>query len=154
MIGIEWDLDKVKRMKKKLLIQSNLVMLLIFLMFVFLFLYSNQAGSAFVLLLGFCLLSWGIAVNSLYTFMTGRPLGTKTARYVIAFDKDRKGERKWVRQKGIEAIVATVLSIGVTLCLSVLELDSVTNDSFISLLPFLGPWIGFNIGELHRIKNL
>ncbi|GGD09745.1 hypothetical protein [Pontibacillus salipaludis] len=154
MIGIDWDLDKVKRMKKKLLLQSNVVMLLIFLMFFFLFLYSKEAGSAFVLLLGFCLLSWGIAANSLYGFMTGRPLGTKTARYVLAFDKDQKGERKWIRQKGVEAIVVTVLSMGVTLCLFMLDFDSVTNDSFFSLLPFLGPWIGYNIGEIHRIKNL
>lgn len=153
-MAIEWDLDKVKRMRKKLLLQSNLVMFLVFLMFVFLFLYSSEAGSTFVLLLGFCLLLWGIAANSLYAFMTGRPLGTKTARYVLAFDKDQKGERKWMRQKGIEAIVVTIMSIGVTLCLFLLDFDSLTNNSLFSLLPFLGPWIGFNIGEIHRIKNL
>ncbi|WP_390308502.1 hypothetical protein [Gracilibacillus thailandensis] len=97
---------------------------------------------------------WVITAYMLYTIMTGKTIGTKTSQRVQAFDRDHMGEKRWKRKTLTEALILSVLSIILTVCLFVLDFDFVQLDFPISVFPLIGPWIGFNIGEIVRMNNL
>ncbi|MGY4691054.1 hypothetical protein [Salibacterium sp. K-3] len=147
----EWDIQEVKRLKKKELVQHNLVMLSLFVLIIF---YVYNAGSASVLLGVCCVLFWLTAVPPLYTLKTGKPIGTKTSRFVQAFDKYHKGEKRWKRRTMMGAGFIIMISVVFTVLFFVWDVDSVRLDSPIDVIPFIGGWVGFNAGQIIRLNKL
>ncbi|MFL0584314.1 accessory gene regulator B family protein [Solibacillus silvestris] len=146
----QWDIQEVKHLKKKQLVQINLVMLLLFVLFG----YLAENGKPSLLIGGFCVLLWIIVVITLYVLMTGNPIGTKTSRIVQEFDRDRLGEKRWKRRNMIEAVIISVISVLITILVFTQDLNSVNLEFPISFFPFIGAWVGYNIGELIRMNNL
>jgi len=62
------------------------------------------------------------------------------------------GDKRWKRRKITEAIVVTALSIMTTI-LVITGIDSAQMRIF-DLFPIAGAWLGYNLGEIVRIKNL
>ncbi|MGP4059569.1 hypothetical protein ACTWPX_02525 [Halobacillus sp. H74] len=54
----------------------------------------------------------------------------------------------------MEAILISVVTIGLTVVLVVMEYDSVRLDFPMDALPFIGAWSAYNIGEIGRINRL
>lgn len=146
----QWDIQKVKHLKKKQLVQYNLVMLLLFVLFG----YLAENGKPSLLIGIFCVIMWIIVAITLYVLKTGSPIGTKTSRIVQEFDRNRLGEKHWKRRKMTEAVIISVISVLITILLFNLDLNSLRLDFPISVLPFIGAWIGYNIGEIIRMNNL
>ncbi|WP_244504240.1 hypothetical protein [Salibacterium halotolerans] len=147
----EWDIQEVKRLKKKQLVQQNLLMLLLFVLFAF---YVHNVGSASVLLGLCCVLLWLTAVPPLYTLKTGEPIGTKTSRMVQAFDRYHWGEKRWKRNTMMETGILMIGSVVFTVLFFVWDVDSIRLDSPIGVFPFIGGWIGFNAGQIIRLMKL
>src|SRR5699024_5468361 len=98
------------RLKWKQLVQYNVLMLLLFSF------YYLWAGNSFFLFWSLlCLALWVIVAHSLYTFFTGKMIGTKTMKLVQAFDKNYLGEKHWNKRKLIEVISISVVSLFCTL---------------------------------------
>jgi len=152
MAVTKWDIQKVKHLKKKQLVQYNLVMLLLFVLLG----YLIENEKPYLLIGGVCVLLWTALATTLYTLMTGRLIGTKTSRIVQEFDRDRLGEKRWKRRRIIEAVVISVASVLFTGLVFMFAKDSnsVGLDFLSGALPFLGAWIGYNVGEITRINKL
>ncbi|MBP2243201.1 hypothetical protein J2Z40_003789 [Cytobacillus eiseniae] len=90
----------------------------------------------------------------LYTLKTGRHIGTKISRTVQEFDGNRLGDKRWKRRKISEAVIISVISVLITVLVFVKDFNSVRLDFSISAFPFIGGWVGYNIGEIIRMKNL
>jgi len=146
----QWDIQKVKHLKKKQLVQNNLVMLLLFVLFS----YLTESGKPSLLIGGFCVLLWVIVVITWYVLKTGSPIGTKTSRIVQEFDRNSLGEKRWKRRKMTEAVIISVISVLITILVFNQDLNSLRLNFPISILPFIGAWIGYNIGEVIRMINL
>ena len=146
----QWDIQEVKHLKKKQLVQYNLVMFLLFVLFG----YFSENGNSSLLFGVFCVLLWIIVAITLYTLMTGKPIGTKTSRLVQEFDRNRLGEKRWKRRKMTEAVIISVISVFITILVFVKDFNSVRLDFPIAAFPFIGAWIGYNIGEIIRMNNL
>ena len=146
----QWDIQEVKYLKKMQLVQGNLAMLLLFVPFG----YLADNGKPLLLFGAFCVLSWIIVAITLYTLKTGRPIGTKTSRRVRAFDRSRLGEKRWKRRKITEIVFISVISVFLTGFIFVMDFDTVRLDFPIDAFPFIGAWIGYNIGETIRMNNL
>ena len=146
----QWDIQKVKHLKKKQLVQNNLVMLLLFVLFG----YLAKNGKPSLLIGGFCVLLWIIVAITWYVLKTGSPIGTKTSRIVQEFDRNRLGQKRWKRRKMTEAIIISVISVLITILVFTQDLNSVSLEFPISVFPFIGAWIGYNIGEIIRMINL
>lgn len=145
-----WDIQEVKRLKKIQLVQGNLVMLLIFVLLVY-FADSEQ----YLFIIGtFFVVIWVVVAIALYTLLTGRFIGTKTSKRVQEFDRQRSGEKPWKRKKIIEAVVVSAIGIGIAVLLFVTDFDSISLDFPFSSLPFIGAWVGYNLGEIIRTSNL
>lgn len=150
MSETQWDIQEIKRLKKKQLIQYNLLMLLLFALMV----YFIENGRVFVLLGLFGVVFWIIAANSLYTLITGKPLGTKTSRRVQEFDRNRLGEKRWKRRTMIGAVILSVVSVVFTIYLFIGGFDTVRMSFSINAFPFIFVWAGSNLGEIIRISYL
>ncbi|WP_085994297.1 hypothetical protein [Oceanobacillus senegalensis] len=146
----KWNIQEVKRLKKKQLVQNNLVLLLIFALFG----YFAENGKSSLLIGGFCVLMWIIVVITLYTLKTGRPIGTKTNRMVHKLDSIRLGEKRWKRRKIIDTVIISAISVLITVLVFVNGLNSIRLDFPMDAFPFIGAWVGYNIGEIIRMKNL
>ncbi|MGM0896329.1 MAG: hypothetical protein ACQEV0_00440 [Bacillota bacterium] len=146
----KWDIHKVKRLKKKQLIQSNFFLLLLFLVLIYL---ADQAR-AYLISGMFFMLVLGVMATALYTLKTGRFVGTKTSKIIQEFDRDRLGKKSWKRRKIIEESFIGVLGIGVSLLLIATGFDSTSTDSLHFHFPFIGVWVGHNLGEIVRISGL
>ncbi|WP_254901807.1 hypothetical protein [Thalassobacillus devorans] len=147
----EWDIQEVKRLKKRRLVYHNLFMLLILVLSVF---YVENGGSIPVLFGIYCVLIWIITVKMLYTLMTGKEIGSKASRRVHDFDRDYQGEKRWKRRNMAETIFVSALSVGVTFFVLVVDLTTARVDFPLDAIPFIGAWIGSNVGEMVRIKKL
>ncbi|MDX1699225.1 MAG: hypothetical protein R3250_01345, partial [Melioribacteraceae bacterium] len=77
----QWDIKEVKHLKKKQVVQNNLVMLLLFVLLVFI----ADNGMHSIIIGIFFVLIWIILAITFYTLKTGRPIGTKTSRRVQEF---------------------------------------------------------------------
>jgi Ca2+/Na+ antiporter len=146
----QWDIQEVKHLKKKQLVQNNLVMLLLFVLIAY-FAYSGKHslinGIYFVLI-------WINVAITLYTLKKGRTIGTKTSKRVQEFDRNRLGEKRWKRNRITEAVIISVTGIGIAVLLFVVDFNSVRLDVPNYVFPFIGAWIGFNIREIIRMNNL
>ncbi|TVP83493.1 MAG: hypothetical protein EA344_09230 [Alkalicoccus sp.] len=146
----EWDLQEVKQLKKKRLVQNNFMMLIFFLLFV----YYIEAGFSAAALLPVCTaFLWFITGRMLYTVITGKPLGTKTNRFIQTFDKYKKGTRGWKLRIGAEAAFTGACSILLTGVMVFMDFDD-SPLRFSAVFPVVGSWIGYNIGEMFRINSL
>src|SRR5699024_3646142 len=143
----EWDIQEVKRLKWKQLVQYNVLMLLLFSY------YLLDGNSFFLFWSLLCLALWVIVAHSLYTFFTGKMIGTKTMKLVQAFDKNYLGEKHWNKRKLIEVISISAVSLFCTLLVITQGFNFGALEIY-NFLPFIGAWLGFNIGEVIRIKRL
>lgn len=150
MDEIEWDIVEVKRLKRKQLMQVNFVMLLVIVLS-FYYIHAGWSISVFMGLL--CLMMWVVVVHILYTLTTGRMIGTKTSKLVQAFDRYHRGEKRWKRRKVTEAVIVSIVSALCTVLVFNIGFSSEPLE-FLNLLPLIGAWLGFNIGEVVRTNNL
>lgn len=141
---------EIKKLKKKQLLWGNLFMLMIFL------LLSYLLGAGKILFVTWAILIFLIIMTaiSLYTLITGAIIGTKATRRIQSFDRKRWGEKKWKRNKIIEMVLYTGLGIGITALALNADLDSSNRNLSGFTFPFFGAWLGYNLGEITRIKNL
>lgn len=147
----DWDIQEIKRLKKKQLVQYNFVMFLLVALFAY---FVKSGGSATVFLGLCCAYFWIFTGSTIYTLITGKVIGTKSGRRVQAFDRDRIGEKRWKRKTTIAPIVLLVLSIGFTVFWYVTDFDASRLEFSIGAIPFFACWIGYNIGESVRISKL
>ncbi|ANU10822.1 hypothetical protein BBH88_11125 [Planococcus antarcticus DSM 14505] len=140
----EWDIQEIKHLKKKKLVQDNIYMLLLFVILV----YFTDSGKHALTIGTFFVFIWIMVVLTLYTLKTGRSIGTKTSKRVQKFDRNRLGEKRWKRNKIIEVVIVSVVGVGIAVLLFVTDFNSLTLDFPSYPFPFLGAWLGFNIGEL------
>lgn len=145
-----WDIQKVKRLKWKQLVQHNLAMLILFFLSMY---YMKIGGSVSVFFLLLCLWIWMIVAHTLFTFITGKMIGTKTSKFVFAFDRDYLGEKCWKRRKMMEVITVSFLSIMITVLVFTMNFNAEKLEIY-NLIPIIGGWLGFNIGETFRIKKI
>lgn len=150
MDEIEWDIVEVKRLKRKQLIQVDLVMLLVIVLS-FYYIHAGWSISVFMGLL--CLLMWVVVGHILYTLTTGKMIGTKTSKLVQAFDRDHRGEKRWKRSKVTDAVIISIVSALCTVLVFTIGFGSEPLE-FLNLWPIIGAWMGFNIGEVIRTNNL
>ncbi|PIC96822.1 hypothetical protein CSV69_04720 [Sporosarcina sp. P26b] len=146
----KWNIEEVKRLKKKQLVEFNIGMLVLFVLSL---LYIKAAWPLSIFLVLICLLLWCFALHALYILLTARTTGTKTNQLVQAFDRDHWGKKRWKRKKITEFILLSIVSIMFTIFVFTLDTSSETLQ-FYNLLPFIGAWIGSNIGNVVRISNL
>src|SRR5690606_3426388 len=99
--GTQWNIQEVKHLKKKQLVQNNIVMLLLFVLFSYLAVIGNHSTLFGV----FCLPLWIISAITFYSLKTSNAIGTKTSRYMQVFDRNRLGDKRWKRRKIIEFII-------------------------------------------------
>lgn len=144
------EIKEMKKLKKKQLLWGNLFMLMIFL------LLSYLLGAGKILFVTGAILIFLIIMTAigLYTLITGAIIGTKATRRIQSFDRKRWGEKKWKRSKIIEMVLYTGLGIGITALALNADLDSSNRNLSGFTFPFLGAWLGYNLGEITRIKNL
>lgn len=150
MSASKWDFQEVKRLKWKQLVQHNVIMLLLFLLAVY---YVKSVGTAFFLLIFFCSIIWLFFLHSLYTLKTGKVVGTKTMKAVYAYDKDLHGAKRQKRKKIVEAVIIGLVGIVCTVIMNFSYLLDAT-VAFSNLVPFIGAWVGMNIGEFFRISSM
>lgn len=146
----QWDIKEIKQLKKKQLVRSNLFIVLVFILLVYLF-QSGQFLFIVWVLLAFLFI---VLVHSIYTLKTGKHIGTKTSRYLNEFDRHRSGEKRWKRTKIHEIVFLTVLGVGMGVLLYLIDFSSPPPNASQAHFPFIGAWIGYNLGELSRMKNL
>jgi len=79
----KWDIRKVKRLKRKQLMQYNLVMLILFILSVYFVKIGGSMATFFSI--GIPLL-WIITAYTIYALITGKIIGTKTSKCVQTFD--------------------------------------------------------------------
>lgn len=150
MAATQSDLKEYKNLKKKQLVQNNFLFLFLFILIG----YFSQNGNIFLLMGVFCVLLWIIVVSLLYTLKTGRPIGTKTSKLVQEFDRNRLGEKRWKQLRMTEVIIISMLNVIVTVLFFVIDFNSSMLDFPISAIPFIGAWLGYNIGEIIRMNKM
>ena len=144
------EIKEIKRLKKKQLIRGNLLMLLIFVLFVYFFESGNLFFITWIILAGLVV----VFMLSLYTLITGKLIGTKTSRRVQAFDRKHWGDKRWKRKKIMEAVLYVILGVLLAYLLFTVDFSFPNQPLTGSLFPFLGAWIGYNVGEITRITKL
>lgn len=150
MDEIMWDIQQVKRLKKKSLLEFNGVMLLVFL-FCALYIYMEWPASVFFGIT--CIIIWFFVAHSLYILITGKTTGSKINKLVQAFDRDRSGDKRWKRSKIGEVLLFVVLGIVCTVLVFPIEIDS-EPLRYINISAFFGAWFGANVGSIIRISSL
>ena len=130
----QWDIQEVKHLKKKQVFQNNLVMLLLFVLLVF---FADNGMHSLIIGI-FFLLIWIILAITLYTLKTGRPIGTKTSRLVQEFDRNRLGEKRWKQNRIAEAVIISVIGVGIAVLWFVKDVNSFGLDFPSYAIPFIG----------------
>ena len=146
------EVHVVKRLMKKRLVQNNLFMLLLFVLLI----YCANNGYVFSLIVILCVLIIGGVFLELYTFMTDKYIG-KTNRRVQAFMRKHLGEKRWRRGKITQIVLLVIVSIIILFILFlfvIFDFTEIKFDSPFDTLPYLGAWVGINIGEIYRINKL
>ncbi|WP_422124623.1 hypothetical protein DHX103_07335 [Planococcus sp. X10-3] len=145
-----WDIQEVKRWKIKQLVQYNLGALLLFVLLT----YFIEYVQLYFLIGFFYILVLMMSAMALYSFKTGRFIGTKTNRRIQEFEKAHLGKKRWKRRKVTEAVFITVLIIFFTAFIVITESENSRLDFSSMAFPFIGAWLGYNIGEIVRMRNL
>lgn len=150
MIETQWDIEEIKRLKMKLLIQYNFFSILLFALLVYFALNAEISQ----LVIGIYVFMWILVAYMLYNLIAEKPIATKASRIVQEFDRNQMGEKRWKRKKWIEFIICIAICIFITNFVMVNDFNSVNMDSLFTFFPFIGAWVAYNIGEIYRIRNL
>ncbi|MDP4552935.1 hypothetical protein Q9251_18810 [Alkalihalobacillus macyae] len=146
-----WDLQEMKRLKKKLLIQSNLGMLLVFALLWFF--VEVTAVSATIIFGVVCAILWFAVANMLFTLLTGKVIGTRAMQRLQTFEIERHGKKQWKIKSSIGLLIMLLLTIGLTVVVLVSDLRSITLDFPSDSFAFIGGWIGMNVGQILRLRK-
>lgn len=146
----QWDLREVKRLKMKQLLQYNLAMLLLFVLLN----YFMEYGQFYLFIGIFYVLVVILAASIVYNLKTGKFIGTKTSKRVQEFDKARLGEKRWKRRKTLEAAFGVVLTVFITIFIFTTDFNNSGMNYSSAAFPFIGAWIGYNVGEFVRMNTL
>ncbi|WP_208597159.1 hypothetical protein [Planococcus maritimus] len=99
-----------------------------------------------------------MVVLSLYTLITGTIIGTKTTRRIRAFDRKRWGKTKWKLLNITEVVLYSGMGVGLIYLVfnTDFDFDFHFHDRSLSTFtfPFIGSWVGYNLGEIIRIFGL
>lgn len=144
------ELIEIIKLKKKQLLWGNLFMLVIFLLLSYLLENGKISFLTWAILISLLIMT----ILSLYTLITGAILGTKTTRRIQAFDRKRWGETKWKLLKITEIVLYAGLGIVITVLTFDVDLDSSDWNLTGFTFPFIGAWVGYNLGEIIRIAGL
>ncbi|WP_211655331.1 hypothetical protein [Planococcus alpniumensis] len=147
---IQQEIKEIKKLKKKQLLWGNLFMLVIFLLLSYLLGNGKILFVTWAILISLLIL----AMLSLYSLITGAIVGTKNTRRIQAFDRKRWGEKKWKFLKITEIVLYAGLGIVITILIFDADLDSSNWNLTSFTFPFFGAWLGYNLGEISRIKKL
>lgn len=150
METINWDLTEIKRLLRMRIIRTNFIMLLLF--FLIWYIYSKGNPYFFVGLVSVVL--WIIVAITLYSLITGKYIGTKTGKILHDFMKDRFGSKRWKRSKIIELLIIFILGVLITVLFFSIDFSYERSFSIINMIPFIGAWVGYNIGEQIRMNKL
>ncbi|UOQ83609.1 hypothetical protein [Gracilibacillus salinarum] len=151
MIESGWDIREVKRLKKIKLVQTNLLLLFCFALYISI---VEMGGNSHFVFGSLSVSGWVVTAMMLYTLKTGKTIGTKVVKRVSAFDKDFRGEERWRRRTMIETVIVGGMSVAFTVCLFVLDFGGTELDYPSDILPLIGCWVGHNIGEIVRLLEL
>ncbi|HSJ36824.1 MAG TPA: hypothetical protein VK945_01250 [Planococcus sp. (in: firmicutes)] len=146
----QWDIQEVKRWKIKQLVQYNLGALLLFMLLT----YFIEYVQLYFLIGFFYILVLMLSAMALYSFKTGSFIGTKTNRRIQEFEKARLGKKRWKRRKITEAVFNLALIIFFTVFIFTTDSDNSRLHSSSFAFPFIGSWLGYNIGEIIRMRKL
>lgn len=146
----QWNIKEIKRLKKLQLVQNNLLFLLLFFMIGYFF----EMGKSSLILIGGTVLGWVVAASLIYTLITGKALGLKRQRVLQKFDRHRLGEKRWRWGRIAEIIIVITSSVIITVFVLNMDIHSLSLDLPWDAFPFIGAWLGYNIGEIYRLKKL
>ncbi|ANU18365.1 hypothetical protein BBI11_15560 [Planococcus maritimus] len=147
-------LKEITKLKKKQLLWSNLFMLVIFLLLSYLLESGKILFATWIVIL----FIFVMVVLSLYTLITGTIIGTKTTRRIRAFDRKRWGKTKWKLLNITEVVLYSGMGVGLIYLVfnTDFDFDFHFHDRSLSTFtfPFIGSWVGYNLGEIIRIFGL
>lgn len=150
MEEIQWNIKEIKRLKKLQLLQNNFLFLLVFLMIGYFF----EIGMSSLVLVGVCVISWVVAASLIYTLITGKNLRSKRYRVLQKFDRHRFGDKRWRWRTIAEVVIVIIASAIITAFVLNMDIHSLSLDLPFDAFPFIGVWLGHNIGEIYRLKKL
>ncbi|MGD7043068.1 hypothetical protein [Jeotgalibacillus proteolyticus] len=144
------ELREIKKLKKKRLVQYNLAMLLIIVLVVY---FDINVFSPFItgIILGLMVIYVAI---SIYTLVTGRVFGTKTSKRLEEFDKRHWGKKRWKQNRLAQILIISVLGVIISVFFFSTDFNHERYDAPISPGPFIGVWIGVNIGMILQINKI
>ena len=145
-----WDPKEVKHLLKKRLVQNNLMMLVVFGLLAYLKQIENYTALFGTLYICFLI----VFVMSLYSFKTGKYIGTKTAKRLEEFEKERVGKKRWKRKRMTEAIFMFAIGVILTVTIIVIDFNTLDWNSVNLVFPFIGACIGINWAEINKMNRL
>ena len=144
------ELKEITKLKKMQLLWGNLFMLVTFLLLSHLLETGKILFATWIVIL-FILV---MVVLSLYTLITGTIIGTKTTRRIRAFDRKRWGETKWKLLNITEVVLYLGMGTGLIYLVFNTDFDLLIPNLSSFTFPFIGAWVGYNLGEIIRIAGL
>lgn len=144
------ELIEITKLKKKQLLWGNLFMLVTFLLLSYLLENGKILLATWIVIL-FILV---MVVLSLYTLITGTIIGTKTTRRIRAFDRKRWGKTKWKLLNITEVVLYIGMGTGLIYLVFNMDFDLLNPNLSSFTFPFIGAWVGYNLGEIIRIAGL
>lgn len=144
------ELIEITKLKKKQLLWGNLFMLVTFLLLSYLLENGKILLATWIVIL-FILV---MVVLSLCTLITGTIIGTKTTRRIRAFDRKRWGETKWKLLNITEVVLYIGMGTGLIYLVFNMDFDLLNPNLSSFTFPFIGAWVGYNLGEIIRIAGL
>lgn len=144
------ELIEITKLKKKQLLWGNLFMLMTFLLLSYLLENGKILFATWIVIL----FIFVMVVLSLYTLITGTIIGTKTARRIRAFDRKRWGKTKWKLLNITEVVLYIGMGTGLIFLVFNMNFDLLNPNLSSFTFPFIGAWVGYNLGEIIRIAGL
>lgn len=144
------ELKEITKLKKKQLLWGNLFMLMTFLLLSYLLENGKILFATWIVIL----FIFVMVVLSLYTLITGTIIGTKTTRRIRAFDRKRWGKTKWKLLNITEVVLYIGMGTGLIYLVFNMDFDLLNPNLSSFTFPFIGAWVGYNLGEIIRIAGL
>ncbi|MGM0896437.1 MAG: hypothetical protein ACQEV0_00980 [Bacillota bacterium] len=144
------ELKEITKLKKKQLLWGNLFMLMTFLLLSYLLENGKILFATWIVIL----FIFVMVVLSLYTLITGTIIGTKTTRRIRAFDRKRWGKTKWKLLNITEVVLYIGMGTGLIYLVFNMDFDLLNPNLSSFIFPFIGAWVGYNLGEIIRIAGL
>ncbi|MFD1019685.1 hypothetical protein [Thalassobacillus hwangdonensis] len=148
----DWDIKKIKRLKIKHLVAYNLVMVLVAVLFG---MFADHGGTTGVVLILCCIALWIQLIIILWSLRTGRVFGIKSERLVQKFERAYMGEKRWKRRKIGQAVLVLIINIGITAFIINFDVfRPMYMESPSDYFPLFAGWVGYNAGEITRIRKI